>query len=254
MIKIITDKISSYTFAELVLFLFERKLKIRMPISSKLRWKFNISSEVRFWDKCIKTDGLIWPDEYKLRFDPNLPLQKEIAELLPNQSEVNILDVGAGPFTYLGKVHDKIKLRINAVDPLADEYDKLFVKYSVNPIIHTEKLEAENLSKKFKENSFDLVFARNCIDHTYSPEESILEMLKVVKKNCYVLLMHKPNEAENEKWRGLHQWNFSSQDGAFFISSKNSELNFTKKYNNICNVECFYDSSIDMLYTKILKY
>ena len=254
MSKRISEQFKNYSITEIILIFFERKLKLRLPIGSKLRWKFNISSEVRFWDKCIKTNGLIWPDEYTLRFDENLPLQREIAELLPNQDEVKILDVGAGPFTYLGKIHKNIKLNITAVDPLADEYDKLLVKYSINPIIHTEKLNAENLSKKFNENSFDLVFARNCIDHTYSPENSILEMIKVVRKGCYVLLMHKPNEAENEKWRGLHQWNFSSQNGSFFISSKNFNMNFTQKFSAICKVECYYDSNIDMLYTKILKH
>jgi SAM-dependent methyltransferase len=251
--KKISEYFGGYNFTELLLIFIERKLKIRLPISHKIRWKFNISYEIRFWDKCIKTNGLIWPDEYKLRFNPLLPLQQEVAILLPKINEVRILDVGAGPFTYLGKVHQGIDLNITAIDPLADEYDRILKKYSKTPLIRTQKLNAENLSKKFQENSFDLVFARNCIDHAYSPETAILEMIKVVKKGRYVLLIHRPNEAENENWEGLHQWNFSEYKGDFLISSKNLELNFTKKYIELCEIQCTFDANDNMLHTKILK-
>ena len=162
-------------------------------------------------------------------------------------------DVGADPLTYIGKIYDKAKLKIIAIDPLADEYDKILSKYSLTPLIHTEKLEAEKLTQRFVENSFDLVFARNCIDHSYSPENAILEMLKVAKESCYVLLLHRPNEAEQENWRGLHQWNFSSENGDFIISSKNYKINFSRKYSNLCKVECRYDKADDMLYTQLLK-
>ncbi len=60
------------------------------------------------------------------------------------------------------------------------------------------KLEAEKITVRFKENIFDLVFARNSINHSYFPEISVLEMIKVIKKNCYVLLLHRTNEAEQE--------------------------------------------------------
>jgi len=244
---------NNYSLMELFLILFERKLGLRLPISPKLRWKFNISSEIRFWDKCIKTNGLIWPEEYRLRLDPQLALQDEIVKLLPLNSEVKILDVGAGPLTYIGKIYNEIKLIIIAVDPLAEEYDKILLRYSLIPIIHTEKLDAEELSTRFAENSFDLVFARNCIDHSYSPENAILEMLKVVKEGNYVLLLHRPNEAEQENWRGLHQWNFSIEEGEFIISSKNYRINFSKKYSLLCTTECSYDPKDDMLKTQLLK-
>jgi SAM-dependent methyltransferase len=243
----------NHSISELFLFIFERKLGLRLPISSRLRWKYNIGSEVRFWDKCIRTKGLIWQDEFRLRLDPNLKLQEEITRLLPDQNEISILDVGAGPLTYVGKVYDKAAIKITAVDPLAEEYDIILSKYSLVPLIRTEKLDAEELTKKFAENSFDIVFARNCIDHSYSPEAAILEMLKVVKENCYVLLLHRPNEAEQENWRGLHQWNFSTEDGDFFISSKNEKTNFSKKYSHLCQTKCSYDAADDMLYTQLLK-
>ena len=128
---------------------------------------------------------------------------------------------------------------IIAVDPLADEYDKILHKYSIEPLIRTKKLSAEKLTKEFPSNTFDLVFARNCIDHAYDPEKAILQMIAVVKRNSYVLLEHRPNEADNQNYHGLHHWNFSvSSEGDFLISSKSKQLNITTKYKKICSVSC----------------
>lgn len=249
----IAEIISHYGFGEVVTFIFERKLHIRLPISSKYRWKLNIKSEIRFWDKCVRTNGLIWPDEYRQRLDPHLSLQNHIISLLPQKEKIDILDVGAGPLTYIGKVYEKAKITIIAVDPLADEYDRILRKYNVVPQVRTKKLDAEKLTTVFPHNSFDFVFARNCIDHSYSPEIALLEMLKVVKAGHYMLLMHRPDEAEKEHWQGLHQWNFSAKDGDFIISSKNGSVNFSKKHKEICEVRCTYDRDDDMLHTIIRK-
>lgn len=242
-----------YGMGELLTYFIERKLKIILPISSSTRWKWNIKSEIRFWDKCIRTNGLIWPEEYKLRHDSNLELQQEIVQLLPETDEVKILDVGAGPFTYLGKVYTKSKLNIIAIDPLADEYDRIMKKYNVTPLIKTIKLDAEKISEKYEKESFDLVFARNSIDHSYSPEQAILSMLQVLKSDCYIYLKHRPNEAEKEDWQGLHQWNFSIADNDFIISSRNTKVNFSEKYRGICETRYSYDSDDDMLNVTIKK-
>jgi ubiquinone/menaquinone biosynthesis C-methylase UbiE len=239
--------------SEVIFYILERKLKLRLPVKSKKRWKANVGSEIRFWDNCFKTNGLIWPDEFKLRFDPGLELQKEIIPFLPNSSTIDILDVGAGPLTFLGKKYKNKKLTITAVDPLADAYDKILQKYSVKPLIRTIKLNAEDLTKKFNDNSFDLVVARNSIDHSFSPIKALDEMVKVVKKGRYIFMLHKPNEAINEQWAGLHQWNFSEDKGDFIISSKHLNYNFSKEFQKECTVTCKLNSSDGMLYTYILK-
>ena len=158
--------------------------------------------------------------------------------LLP-QDEIHILDVGAGPLTYLGRKFHGKQINITAVDPLADEYDKILAKYQVQPLIRTEKLAGEELTTRFQPNTFDLVFARNSIDHSYDPERVILQMIEVVKPGRYVLLEHLPNEASKHHYIGLHQWNFSvSADGDFLINSKLGNVNFTKKYKDICTTTC----------------
>jgi ubiquinone/menaquinone biosynthesis C-methylase UbiE len=230
------------------------KIKARTPINHKEKWSNALQHEIDFWDKTIGTKGYKWKDMYQDALNPDLPLQSYVAALLQNgKKEYNILDVGAGPLTHLGKKLQGVKINITAVDPLAEQYDRILSKYNVNPIVRTTLAEAEKLTSTFKENTFDLVYARNCIDHTYSPEKSILEMIKVAKRNTYVLMEHRANEAEHEHYEGLHQWNFSSKKGDFIISSPNGSLNFTQKYSSICKVECIQARNSDGLITKILK-
>ena len=233
------SKIKQLGIIGFVIFIFEEKYKIKLPLNSKLRWNYSKRAEIEFWDSYFKTKGLRWADGYHLSFDPYLPLQEEVFRLLPqNKEDISILDVGAGPLTYLGKTYKDEKINITSVDPLAGDYDKLLKKYNISPIIRTKKLAAEKLSRMFPKDSFDLVFARNCIDHSWSPEKAILEMIKVAKKNCYILMIHRPNEAMTENYTGLHQWNFSSDNGDFIISSKNKRLNFSQKYSYLCKISC----------------
>lgn len=229
-----------YIWGMFLTYFIERKLKMRLPISPERRWKWNLISEVRFWDKFISV--LNRNDKYMFLLDPKLPLHDEIIKLLPYQEEIKILDVGAGPLTFLGKVYNKSKLNIDAIDPLAEEYDRILNKYQLIPPIRTTKLAAEKLREKYFENSFDFVYASNSIDHCYSPENAIVEMIKVVKKNHYILLKHKPYEATKQNWQGLHQWNFSEENGDFLISSKNYKINFSKRNRKLCTVKCEYDN------------
>lgn len=225
-------------------------LPIQLP--QKLLWEAGIKSQVRFWDMWFETKGLRWPEEYKKRFDPNLLLQSKVCDLLPNQNQFTILDVGAGPLTILGKKCDGKSVIIKAIDPLADEYDILLKKYKIDPLIRTEKLDAEKLDNKYLSGTFDLVYAKNSIDHSYDPEHAILQMIKVVKSGCFVLLEHANNEAENQNYLGFHQWNFSMSDEEnFLISNKNSFVNMTEKYDDICDIVC--EINKNMLITRIRK-
>src|SRR5208337_4842536 len=81
--------------------------------------------------------------------------------------------------------------------------------------------------------------------HSYNPEQAIVEAISVVKPDCYVLLEHYLNEGESTKYRDFHQWNFSvSQDGEFIIRSKESEINMTRKYSDLCSISCEVDDRI----------
>lgn len=228
----------------------------RSPLPEKLKWRLNTKSEVAFWDDVFRTKGLHWPDDYPKALDADFPLQPRPAALLPVQNDVHILDVGAGPLTYLGKKTPGKLLKITAVDPLAGEYDKILVKYGVEPIVRTQRLAAEDLGKRYAANTFDFAYARNCLDHAYNPERAVLQMVEVVKPGCYVLLEHHPHEAQNAGYQGLHHWNFDmSPGGDFLIQSVSSGVNMTKKYADRCAIfsELLKENGEDWLIVRILK-
>jgi SAM-dependent methyltransferase len=212
---------------------------IPIPLSKKALWRANIDQEVRWWDGYFQNEVVPKGKEY-LRLRPDSLLQERVVELLPADREtVHILDVGAGPLTYLGKRCPGKAVRITAVDPLAPHYDRILSKYGIEPLVRTTKADGESLTTRFAPNTFDLVYARNCIDHSYDPEKAILEMIAVARPGCFVLMEHHPNEAEAVHYAGLHQWNFSMNDsGDFIIRFKAGEINMTQKHRAICSIQC----------------
>jgi SAM-dependent methyltransferase len=216
-----------------------QKCGIRVSLSNKNHWRINIQEEVQWWDEYLRKEVVPKGNEY-VRLRADTPLQERIVELLPaDRQTVHILDVGAGPLTYLGRNCPGRTIRITAVDPLAVHYDRLLAKHGITPLVRTVKAEGESLTRHFAPDTFDLVYARNCIDHSYDPEKAILEMIAVARPGCFVLMEHHPNEAETVSYVGLHQWNFSTNDaGDFVIRSHAGETNITRKHQAICSIRC----------------
>ena len=204
----------------------------------RLIWQTNLNTEIDFWDRYLKTKGLEWKEGFQTRINPLTPIDPHIEELLP-VGEVSILDVGAGPLTCLGKVSEGRRIDLTAVDPLAAAYDKLLAKYDVVPPLRTVYAKAEILTPVFRKNQFDLVHARNCIDHSFNPLQAFEQMLEVVKIGGFVIALHEINEGKNEGYAGLHQWNFFSQDGEFLIGNREGKtVNVSAELRNRAEVRC----------------
>ncbi len=207
----------------------------------RLRWHSGHASETGFWDRYLKTRGLRWPQEFSDRMDRDFEVAKELSDLIGDTSPapMRILDVGAGPLTVVGKCFRGTRISLTAVDPLAPHYDQLLEKHSLIPPVRTIFGKAEDVATQFPQASFDLVHARNCLDHGLDPFHAVSQMLRVVKSGGCVYLKHHPNEGLNEQWHGLHQWNFSmSGVGDFIISSRDHEVNVTKEFTSKADVSC----------------
>jgi SAM-dependent methyltransferase len=182
-------------------------------------WWERLDDETAFWYRWLRDQGGEWPDDFTFRMDPNSELQSDVRDYLDFApgAHLRILDVGSGPLTILGKCWGNRAVAITAVDPLADRYAMLFDQMGLVPPVMPVVGEAERLAEIFNDDSFDLVYARNCLDHGYDPLASIQQMLKVVKPGSVVFIEHAINEGERQQYKGLHQWNFSVDDGRFVI-------------------------------------
>lgn len=182
------------------------------------RWKEVQKDEVVFWDRELSGRGE-WPEYIRRMSDPNFPLQGYLTVLIdaPPGSTVRILDVGAGPLTFLGTKWEGRTVSITALDPEAAEYDRLLAKHGIIPPCRTVFGDAENLYKFVAAASFDLVHARNCIDHSRDALLAIKEMVKAAKPGCYIYLHHKIREGRTERYEMNHQWDMFPHRGRFYV-------------------------------------
>jgi SAM-dependent methyltransferase len=211
---------------------------------SKSTWDAGIGHEVSFWDAFLKTQGFdAWKDDYRKKVDPEAPLADYLCALMDHLPDdpLRILDVGAGPLTTLGKTHPTKRLEITATDPLATQYDALLKAYQIEPPVRTIPVAAESLIARFARNTFHLATAYNCLDHSYDPVDAIRQMVALVKPTCHVYLCHVENEGQNQKYEGLHQWNFTIEDGDFIIRNADASTNMTKVLGSKAAVRAFRD-------------
>ena len=184
-----------------------------------------LETEVRFWDKWLRDKGSASPQDwryhdYRYRTDARAPLSgwhRELVDKIPAE-RVAILAVGAGPVTALGKRHDLKRLEITAVDPLAERYEALLARHRVVPPVRTRRGSGEELVALFGPESFDLVIAQRCIDHSVDPVACVRNMVEVCRLGGVVALEHEENLAVNAAYRGIHQWNFGLRGGELVVS------------------------------------
>ncbi|MGB7157944.1 MAG: methyltransferase domain-containing protein [Tepidisphaeraceae bacterium] len=206
-------------------------------------WCAHLGDELSFWDDYLRTRGGEWPDEFAQRVNPDAPLIEMaiVNRIRPGRRRARILDVGAGPLTILGKQLPGVTLDIIAVDPLADSYNELLERHGIIPPAKTRWCEGEKLAAKFKPDSFDFAYARNALDHAHDPLIVIEQMVTLVKPGGWVILRHRPNEAETAAYTGLHQWNFELVDGRFRVRSREAEHDVSAALDRVAQVDCTRD-------------
>ncbi|MFG0326068.1 MAG: class I SAM-dependent methyltransferase [Phycisphaerales bacterium JB037] len=205
----------------------------------KQTWSAHLRDELGFWSDWFRTKGKQWPQLYKDRLDPDLPLQARFIRCLavPAGGTARILDVGAGPLTLIGKKWEGRRVELVPTDALADGYDRLMAEFGVEPPVRTIACEAEKLEEKFGEGSFDLSHAQNSLDHCYDPMLAIRQMIAVTKPGGFVLLNHNLDEAEQQEYGGLHQWNFAIRDGRAVIWNREGSRDIAEELGAGVEVE-----------------
>jgi SAM-dependent methyltransferase len=208
-------------------------------------WQTRLSEEVEFWQDWFDTRGASWPGDYRERLRADTQLQSHLLPYLEDcPADVAILDVGAGPLTVLGKQWHRGRVEITAVDALAREYDAIIEKAGVQPPVRTLYCEAERLTEMFAPDSFDLVYAQNSLDHSYSPMTALEQMLGVVRPGRFVVTRHHRNEGVNGSYGGLHQWNFDVRDGKFVIWNKHARIDVASAFAGRAEVSAAFRDTL----------
>ncbi len=198
----------------------------RRALSAGAIWKRGLPSELEFWERYLATGGGQFPDGYRFRLDPRSAISDPLLLQAIDRTSadpVRILDVGAGPLTAIGK-HDprdpSRTIEIVATDPLAREYDVLLSRFDVTPPVRAQFCRGEELLREFGAGTFDIVHARNSIDHSEDPMMVIGQMAQVASSSGSLVLHHRRREAETLRYSALHQWNFDIESGRLLVWGK----------------------------------
>jgi SAM-dependent methyltransferase len=199
-----------------------RRALMHSGLGRRLWWRTRKSTEVDFWGEwLVGAPGTEqWASDREARLDPDTQIRDPLvrAELERNPAEeISILDVGAGPVTWLGFRYPGKTLTIVPVDPLADEYERLLREAGLDPPIRTICVAGEALLEHFGPRRFDIAYSTNALDHSADPFTIISNMVAVVRPGGVVLLRHKRNEGEGAQYGGLHQWNFDAVDDELLL-------------------------------------
>jgi SAM-dependent methyltransferase len=197
------------------------------PLRQQLAaWAKGFDFEVEFWTNWIQSRGAQWPGDFVERLDPNTSIDGDLERIAIScgRPAIDILDVGAGPLTTVGKQSIVGTINLVPCDPLAGIYSELLATFGIKPPVETEFAIAEDLSSFFGINKFDIIHCVNALDHSFDPIRSIFEMLRVVREGGHIVLRHSINEAETLKYEGFHQFNFDEENGRFIIWNRESRL------------------------------
>lgn len=194
------------------------------------RWLSGIPYEVAFWrsyygNKKRRNDLFGWSQYDKPCVLDNFDIDTYVEGL--ETSEPKLLDVGCALSYMFGNIINGKSVYVNYVDPLAPFYNRILRKYKINrPEIKFGMIES--LTGSFAPNSVDFIHVRNALDHCSDPFKGIIQALAALKKGRVLYLNHFRNEAENESYRGFHQFNITEKDGDLILWNKDAELNVTK--------------------------
>lgn len=202
-------------------------------MSTQERWLQGVEPEVRFWRHWLHTGGDRWPDEYRYRTDPDAEVEPGLFAFLGEPRVVRVLDVGSGPLTSVGKVWKGHRIELHACDALADEYRRIPYPPGL-PLVDVTAVRSEALSSAFDEGTFDLVFARNTLDHGLDPLTALREMILVAKGGGLIVTEHWPFEGTNEGWSGFHQWDFFVEDRQWMMRDRTgSTTSITREVQDV---------------------
>lgn len=207
------------------------------------------------WNEYINSNGLdfhlqnIKKNKEKLApyWGKSMPLNKRIQQQLEifNNKKLRLLDVGCGPFPKSGIYHPDYKVTRILVDALANKYHELLHEHSINT--SAQKIinyKVEEIGELFKPGSFEVIFAKNTLDHTYNPINAIKNLINLLSDDGVAIFDHFIQEGKYTNYFGLHQWNFSIENGDFYISNK--EKNIIQNMNTYLNsfqIESFYEEN-----------
>jgi SAM-dependent methyltransferase len=195
------------------------------PASDEKNWvspEFN--EEIDFWDKELSLHGQFFEDIVN-RSDPNRSGKVFPTELFPFIQKIHhekghkpiVLDAGSGPLSMLAYAEQQGLIDLVAADPLAGVYLKQLKKYGYAANSYLINSPCEKINNFFTNETFDIVWMRNAIDHAADPHEVFQKLVSVMQPGGYLLISGYTFESSFERKMnnqiGLHKHDIFIETG-----------------------------------------
>ena len=148
-----------------------------------------------------------------------------------------VLDVGAGASFCTGNLSHGKEIDIHYIDPLAAYYNKVIQRTRPRHFPLVEFGAIEQLSAFYPNGDVAFIHVQNALDHSRQPVQGIVECVRCLSIGGILYLKHFPNEAERENYRGFHQYNIDTQEGALVIWNKTEQHSINRLLEGFTNVE-----------------
>jgi len=171
--------------------------------------------ELAFWRKFVHTDQFMtWLAPY-----PTPELDPNVISMIKHVGG-KVLDVGSGVVSIL---HGTVPMcDMWAVDPLARQYCEIF-DYSAHNVVVPQAVAAEDLLFR---DMFDVVHARNSLDHCQRPSDAFAKMVRALRKDGVLIIAGFEREGSFLKGLGMHQWDlFLSGGGRLSLAPAHAPMN-----------------------------
>lgn len=198
-------------------------------LKSKIKNERNVASEIYSYESLffIKKKDPIGFLESCRRNDNAFPtgIREDVMKLKDyfNIDVLEALEIGSGPNSNLSYWVDNNTIKVTAIDPLADAYKrimkKLKYKYPIAPI----KLKGEGLLKRFKKESFHLVFAQNSLDHAENPLKCFENGYHLLKKGGLFFVCSNIKEGSRKSWSGMHKYDIYIENKELFLTTQKGQ-------------------------------
>jgi SAM-dependent methyltransferase len=134
-------------------------------------------------------------------------LPPEFGPLIGDKRHVRILDLGAGAFPCVGSTWPGVSVDMVRADADAPAYYDLWARRGMAP---PEPIEPQDMrALTYLDESFDIVYCSNALDHCEDPLPAVREMVRVCRPGGWLYLYHGEKEGTRRRYTGQHRWNLS---------------------------------------------
>lgn len=181
-------------------------------------WKDGVVEEIQWWWTWINTlrrRGKL--ENWALLRGRAFPFEADLAAF-PGGKGLRCLNIGCGPRPELGQASAR-DIDFVHMDPLARAYNKM-MGFLDAPGGGDVVFGAVEFLDRLDVGTFDIIAAKNCLDHAYDVPEGLRQMINVLGDKGLISLGHFENEAEAHDYTGFHKWNIELQDGRIHMWSR----------------------------------